>query len=126
MALKSGSFTLNHYEKGLWKMKRFLIAAVAVAGTLGGTNVMAADAAKAKQLATKYNCLACHAEDKKLVGPSFKDVAKKYGGDAGAAAKLAAKVKSGGGGVWGSIPMPPNNVPEGDIKTMVDWILALK
>ena len=125
MALKSGGFTLNHYEKGLWKMKKFLIAAIAVVGALGGTNAMA-DAAKAKQLATKYNCLACHAEDNKLVGPAFKDVAKKYAGDAGAGAKLAGKVKSGGSGVWGSIPMPPNNEPDGDIKAMVDWILALK
>lgn len=106
-------------------MKKILIAAIAAAGVLGGTNAMA-DAAKAKQMAQKYNCLACHSEDKKLVGPSFKDVAKKYKGDAGAGAKLAAKVKGGGGGVWGSIPMPPNNVPDGDIKAMVDWILALQ
>lgn len=106
-------------------MKKILIAAIAAAGVLGGTNAMA-DAAKAKQMAQKYNCLACHSEDKKLVGPAFKEVAKKYKGDAGAGAKLAAKVKGGGGGVWGSIPMPPNNVPDGDIKAMVDWILALQ
>jgi len=108
-------------------MKKFLIAAIAAAGVLAGANAGAAvDAAKAKQLATKYNCLACHAEDKKLVGPSYKDVAKKYKGDAGAAAKMAAKVKGGGGGVWGSIPMPPNNVPDAEIKTMVDWILSME
>ncbi|MCC7549543.1 MAG: c-type cytochrome [Burkholderiales bacterium] len=107
-------------------MKKFLIAAVAAAGVLAGANAGAAvDAAKAKQLATKYNCMACHAEDKKLVGPAFKEVAKKYKSDAGAAPKLAGKVKGGGGGVWGSIPMPPNNVPEGDIKTMVEWILSM-
>jgi cytochrome c len=95
------------------------LAAVAVAGPAQ------ADAAKAKQLAQKYNCLACHSEDKKLVGPAYKEIAKKYKGDAGAAAKLATKVKAGGGGVWGSIPMPPNNVPDAEIKTMVDWILSL-
>jgi cytochrome c len=108
-------------------MKKIAIAFAAVAGMLlGGAANAAVDAAKAKQLAQKYNCLACHAEDKKLVGPAYKDVAKKYKADKEAAAKLAGKVKSGGGGVWGTIPMPPNNVPEADIKTMVDWILSLQ
>jgi len=106
-------------------MKKILIASAALAGIFAGGATQAADAAKAKQLAQKYNCLACHAEDKKLVGPAYKEIAKKYKGDAGAEAKLIAKVKSGGGGVWGSIPMPPNNVPEGDIKTMVDWVLSM-
>jgi len=108
-------------------MKSIVIAAVAVAGIVaGGAANAAVDAAKAKQLAQKYNCLACHAEDKKLVGPAYKDVAKKYKGDAAAEGKLSAKVKAGGGGVWGTIPMPPNNVPDGDIKTMVEWILSLQ
>jgi cytochrome c len=108
-------------------MKKILVASAAVAGLLlGGQAGAAVDAAKAKQLAQKYNCLACHAEDKKLVGPAYKDVAKKYKGDAGAAAKLATKVKAGGGGVWGTIPMPPNNVPDADIKTLVDWVLSLQ
>jgi cytochrome c len=106
-------------------MKKLLLALFALAGAFAGAPAQAADAAAAKQMAQKYNCLACHAEDKKLVGPSYKEVAKKYKGDAGAAAKLATKVKAGGGGVWGSIPMPPNNVPDADIKTMVDWILSL-
>jgi cytochrome c len=106
-------------------MNKILIAIAALAGVFAGSTVHAADAAKAKQLAQKYNCLACHAEDKKLVGPAYKEVAKKYKGDAGAEAKLVAKVKSGGGGVWGSIPMPPNNVPESDIKTIVEWVLSL-
>ena len=106
-------------------MKKILIAAVALAGLCAGGSALAADAAKAKQLAQRYNCLACHAVDKKLVGPAYKAVAAKYKGDAGAEAKLIAKVKNGGGGVWGSIPMPPNNVPESDIKTIVEWILSL-
>ncbi len=76
-------------------------------------------------MAKKYNCTACHATDKKLVGPAYKDVAAKYKGDAAAAAKLAEKVKKGGSGVWGPVPMPPNaNVPDADIKALVDWILA--
>jgi len=85
-------------------------------------NALASDA-----LAKKYNCLACHATDKKLVGPSYKDVAAKYKGDAGAEAKLVAKVKNGGVGAWGQIPMPPNaSVPDADVKTLVKWVLSLK
>jgi cytochrome c len=80
--------------------------------------------ADAEPLAAKYNCKACHTPDQKLVGPSYKDVAKKYSGDASAPAKLAAKIKAGGSGNWGAIPMPPNNVPDADLKKLVDWILA--
>jgi cytochrome c len=82
--------------------------------------------AAATQLLTKYNCQACHSVDKKLVGPSYKEVAAKYAGDAAAPAKLEQKVKNGGTGVWGAIPMPPNNVPDADLKTLVAWILAQK
>ena len=83
-------------------------------------------AADASALATKYNCTACHTVDKKLVGPSYKEVAAKYAGDASALAKLQQKVKTGGSGVWGAIPMPPNNVPDADLKTLVEWVLAQK
>jgi cytochrome c len=77
-------------------------------------------------LAKKHNCTACHAVDKKLVGPAYKEVAKKYKGQADAAAKLAEKVKKGGSGVWGQVPMPPNAaVPDGDIKTLVAWVLKM-
>ena len=82
--------------------------------------------AAATQLLTKYNCQACHSVDKKLVGPSYKEVAAKYAGDAAAPAKLEQKIKSGGSGVWGAIPMPPNNVPDADLKTLAEWILAQK
>jgi len=85
-----------------------------------------AAAADASALATKYNCSACHTVDKKLVGPAYKEVAAKYAGDASALAKLQQKVKNGGSGVWGAIPMPPNNVPDADLKTLVEWILAQK
>jgi cytochrome c len=90
------------------------------------TGYAAVDDAKAKQLVAKYNCLACHAIDKKVVGPAYSEVAKKYAGDASALDKLEHKVKAGGSGVWGAIPMPPNNVPDADIKTMVEWVLSLK
>lgn len=86
---------------------------------------VATDAA-ATQLLTKYNCQACHSVDKKLVGPAYKDVAAKYASDAGAATKLEQKIKNGGSGAWGAIPMPPNNVPDADLKTLVEWILARK
>ena len=88
--------------------------------------LMAAPAAFASQeLAQKKNCMACHAVDKKLVGPAYKDVAAKYKGDKGALAKLSAKVKNGGSGVWGPVPMPANAaVSDADIKTVVEWILA--
>jgi cytochrome c len=107
-------------------MKKILIAIAALAGLCAGNAVHAADAAKAKQLAQKYNCLACHAEDKKLVGPSYKDVAKKYKGDAGAEAKLMEKVRKGGAKVWGPVPMPENTkVSDADLKTIVAYILTL-
>ena len=80
----------------------------------------------ATALAAKYNCTACHAANKKIVGPSYKEIAAKYAGDSGALAKLEQKVKSGGSGVWGAIPMPPNNVPDADLKALVEWILATK
>jgi cytochrome c len=80
----------------------------------------------ATQLLTKYNCQACHATDKKLVGPAYNEVAAKYANDSAALAKLEQKVKNGGSGVWGAIPMPPNNVPDADLKALVEWILALK
>jgi|SRR5579862_4841097 len=82
--------------------------------------------AAATQLLTKYNCQACHTVDKKLVGPAYKEVAAKYAGDASAPAKLQQKIKNGGSGVWGAVPMPPNNVPDADLKTLVEWILAQK
>jgi len=71
--------------------------------------------------------MACHAIDKKLVGPAYKEVAKKYAGDATAEAKLVDKVKKGGVGVWGQVPMPPNaSVKDEDVKTLVKWVLSLK
>ena len=78
-------------------------------------------------LAKKHNCLACHATDKKLVGPSYKDVAAKYRSDSSAPAKLADKIKKGGQGVWGQVPMPPNSqVPDADVNSLVKWILSQK
>ncbi len=95
------------------------IAAVAVAAP-----ALAADSA-GTALARKSNCLSCHAIDKKIVGPGYQEIAKKYAGQKDAEAKLIAKVKSGGAGTWGPIAMPPNSaVKDEDIKTLVKWILA--
>jgi cytochrome c len=85
------------------------------------------DLKAAEALMQKDGCAACHGIDKKIVGPAYVDVAAKYKGDAGANAKLTQKVKAGGAGVWGQVPMPPNpQVPDDDIKALVSWILALK
>ena len=93
-----------------------------LAGTLA-----AAPAIANEELAKKHGCFACHATDKKLVGPSYKDVAAKYRSDKGADAKLFDKVKKGGTGAWGTVPMPPNaHVPDADIKTLVKWVLSQK
>lgn len=87
----------------------------------------AAQAADETALAQKSGCLACHAVDKKVVGPSYKEVANKYRGDKAAEAKLDKKVKEGGVGVWGQIPMPPNaQVSDADIKKLVAWVLSVK
>ena len=80
-----------------------------------------------EELAKKHNCFACHALDKKLVGPAYKDVAAKYRNDPQAEQKLFQKVKNGGQGVWGQVPMPPNTqVPDADIHSLVKWILSQK
>ena len=103
-------------------MKSVALVVLGMAGALA-----AAPVAASEELAKKHACFACHATDKKLVGPSYKDVAAKYRSEKGADAKLFDKVKKGGTGVWGTIPMPPNTaVPDADVKTLVKWILSQK
>ncbi|MEO7008981.1 MAG: c-type cytochrome [Caldimonas sp.] len=78
-------------------------------------------------LAQKKNCMACHAVDKKVLGPAYKDVAAKYAGQKDAVDKLAQKVIKGGSGVWGAVPMPANpQVSEAEAKQLVQWILTVK
>jgi len=104
-------------------MKRTILAVLSAAVTLAVAGPAFADEALAKA----KNCMACHAIDKKVVGPAYKDVAKKYAGDASAADKLAAKVIKGGAGVWGPVPMPANaQVNEAESKKLVAWVLSLK
>lgn len=87
----------------------------------------AAPAFANQDLAQKKNCMACHAIDKKVVGPAYKDVAAKYAGQKDAVDKLSQKVIKGGSGVWGQVPMPANaQVNEAEAKQLVQWILTLK
>ena len=105
------------------KFKRsFMAVACAAAGF-----AVCAPAMADLQLATAKNCMACHAVDKKVVGPAYKDVAAKYAGQKDAADKLEAKVLKGGSGVWGPVPMPANaQVTPAEAKKLVAWILAQK
>lgn len=99
---------------------KHIASALIAAGLL-----VAAPAHASLELAKKNNCTACHAVDKKMVGPAYVDVAKKYAGDKNAAKALAAKIKGGSKGVWGQIPMPPSpNVKDADVEVLVKWILA--
>jgi len=96
---------------------------VAAAGLMVAGGAMAADM---PELAKKNNCTACHAVDKKVVGPAFKDVAAKYKGDAGAKAKLATKIQKGGGGVWGAMPMPASpKISDADAAAIAEAVLAM-
>ena len=91
------------------------------------TSAIAGPALADQALATAKNCMACHAVDKKLVGPSYKEVAAKYSGQSGAADKLAVKIMKGGSGVWGPVPMPANaQVNEAEAKKLAAWVLTQK
>lgn len=104
-------------------MKRILAAIAALAAGIAVSTPALADL----QLATSKNCMACHAVDKKLVGPSYKDVAAKYAGQKDAADKLVIKVMKGGSGVWGPVPMPANTqVNAEEAKKLVAWVLSQK
>jgi cytochrome c len=97
------------------------VSAVAIAAPAFAADDAMLELAKAK------NCMACHAVDKKLVGPAYKDVAAKYKGNKEAAEKLATKVMKGGAGVWGPVPMPANaQVNDADAKKLVAWVLLQK
>jgi cytochrome c len=102
-------------------MKALAVSVFATLSLASGGAFASADLAKSK------NCMACHATDKKLVGPSYKDVAAKYASDKDAAAKLAKKIREGGTGVWGQVPMPANpQVNEADALTLAKWVLTVK
>lgn len=106
-------------------MKSIIVSTIAAAGLMVAGSALAADM---PDLAKKMNCTACHAIDKKVVGPAWQDIANKYKGDASAAEKLQVKVSKGGSGNWGTMPMPPNDVAgkkQAEIKELVAFILGL-
>jgi cytochrome c len=102
-------------------MKSVLILSAAIASLVSLPALASAD------LAQKKNCMACHATDKKLIGPGYKEVAAKYAGQKDAADKLAQKIVKGGSGVWGQVPMPGNpQVSEAEAKQLATWVLTVK
>jgi cytochrome c len=108
-------------------MKAITLMFASAGFLLAGMASAAVTEADAMGIAQKNGCLACHQLDKKLVGPAWKEVGAKYQGHADAEAMLLTKVKKGGKGVWGPIPMPPNaTVKDADIKTLVQFVLTLK
>ena len=107
-----------------YSMKNILALLVTVAFSIPA---LAADQATAMDLAKRSGCLACHAVDKKLVGPAWNEVGKKYAGNRAAKEQLIAKVKNGTKGTWGAVPMPPNaGVADADVRTLVEFIVSLK
>ncbi len=98
------------------KTMMLILAGIAV----GGVAQASEDLAKAK------NCLTCHAADKKIVGPSYKDIVAKRAGEKGAEAALAQKIKAGSKNEWGTVPMPPNNVSDAEAAALAKWVLAHK
>jgi cytochrome c len=108
-------------------MKTIAITLVAAGCLLAAGPAAAVTEAEAMSIAQKNGCLACHQLDKKLVGPAWREVGKRYAGQADAEARLLVKVKKGGKDVWGPVPMPPNaTVKDADIKTLVQFVLTLK
>jgi cytochrome c len=99
---------------------KFSLALLGASFLFSGAALANADLAKAK------NCLTCHAADKKIVGPSYKDITAKRAGEKGVEAALAAKVKNGSKGEWGQVPMPPNNVTDAEAATLAKWVLTHK
>lgn len=106
-------------------MKSILVSMIAAAGLMVAGSAMATDM---PAVAKKLNCTACHAIDKKVVGPAWQAVADKYKGDASAEGKLITKISKGGSGAWGSMPMPANDAAgtkQAEIKEVTKFILGL-
>lgn len=123
MALMKKCLTNPTSHGELVMMKLMMTAATAALLTLSGV----ASANEGQALAQKNACMSCHGVDKKIVGPAFKEVAAKYAGDKTAPDRLVAKVKTGGKGVWGQIPMPPNpQVKSEEAAKIIAWVLSLK
>jgi cytochrome c len=93
--------------------------------TLAAAPAAGASGDSVGRLLESHACVGCHALDKKVVGPSFREIAQRYAADGGAAARLAAKVRDGGQGAWGAIPMPPaTGIPDAELGRLIEWVLA--
>ena len=98
---------------------------LALGAALAG--LAAAPAQASEKIARQAGCATCHAADKKVIGPSYKDIAAKYKGQAGAPALLAERVRKGGKGVWGAVPMPANpQVSPAEARQLATWVLTIK
>lgn len=102
-------------------MKNILTITLLTTGLLAGSTALASD-----DLAKAKNCLTCHSADRKIVGPSYKDITAKRAAEKGAEAALAAKIKNGSKGEWGQVPMPPNAVSDAEAATLAKWVLTHK
>ncbi|CAG9199726.1 c-type cytochrome [Burkholderia vietnamiensis] len=113
---------MRRTQIGMKQWVRHGAAVVALAGAFGTAH---ADVGDGLRVARSNACMGCHAVDRKLVGPSFKDIAARYKADPQAVAKLSKKVKDGGSGAWGAIPMPAHpRMSDADLRSVVDWVLA--
>jgi cytochrome c len=107
-------------------MKPFATLTLCATLLFAAPELPAADREAAETLARRSGCFTCHAVDRKLIGPSFRDIGQKYRGDSAAEAQLVQKTKAGSRGAWGDVPMPPNgHVKDADLHTLVQWILSL-
>jgi cytochrome c len=107
-------------------IRKKMLLAFSVSAVIGLGVAPSAALADGAALAKKYNCLVCHSVDKKRVGPAYKAVAARYEGDPSAVADLVEKIKKGGKGAWGSVPMPPNKKVTDEVATTIlDWVLGL-
>ncbi len=105
-------------------LRHLLVSFAALASVTTAFAEPAVDAARARQIATQHACFGCHAVDKKLVGPAYRDVAARYNGKPNAVSTLVAHIQNGSSGVWGAVPMPANAISATDAQTVVQWILA--
>lgn len=124
---EAGEQVVEQATEAVEEVKEAAEAAVAGAMQAAGISVAPLSAADAEKLAAAKNCMACHAVDRKLVGPSYKEVAEKRSGEDGAVALLAGKIQQGSSGVYGPVPMPPNpQVNAEEAAQLAQWVLSLK
>lgn len=124
MKTETTDHALRNQPRRITKLQRSLTASLAMASALGASALWPQHAAASLALAQKYSCAACHQPATKVVGPSWKEIGAKYGDGKGTAAQLAASIKAGSTGKWGSMPMPPQpQVPDADLQSLAQWLI---